>query len=323
MQTNDKHKWRAAAGVFTCPAYRYFLLSILTVVFAVAFISCSEDRATSSYNTHPVNWMDEYSEDWHGKAALPSKGESCLGCHAISTSVQSFDDGPVTAPEPMLAGCYDCHNYPHGDNYVPQHHTDIRAAGWQNMNQCQACHGVNFSGGRAGASCLECHTLPGGPGACNTCHGYPPTTTRPLPGENPGAHFAHVRYACTECHNTVTGLNHIGPLPAEVEFDDARISTSRDYPASYTASNCATYCHSNLSQGGPIVPVQWKTGQTLNACRSCHQVPPSTPTHPAEMRCHLCHLNVDPASNYNDANQIRFLPGDTLHVNGVVNAIFE
>ncbi len=54
----------------------FALLAIL--VITLAFISCSEDRVTSSYETHPQNWMDENSPDWHGQAALPSKGESCL-----------------------------------------------------------------------------------------------------------------------------------------------------------------------------------------------------------------------------------------------------
>ncbi len=121
----------------------------------------------------------------------------------------------------------------------------------------------------------------------------------------------------------MNGLDHIDMLPADVAFDDARISTAHDYPASYENSNCATYCHSNLHQGLPTVEVQWTGGQTLTQCRSCHAVPPSAPFHPTENRCHLCHPNIDPNSNYNDANEILFLPGDTLHVNGVVNALFE
>ncbi|MCB9357903.1 MAG: hypothetical protein H6506_02200 [Calditrichaeota bacterium] len=302
-----------------------FALAVLAA-FVLIFVSCSEDRVTSSYDTHPTNWMNEFSDEWHGTAALPSKGESCAACHSIE------EPRPITLelgdPEPestvsTSTYCYECHNYPHGADYGQMHDDDIRAHAWTSLPSCQNCHGQDFSGARTGVSCNECHTLDGGPAACNTCHGMPPTTTRPLGNQNPGAHSAHAQYACTECHRNVTDLGHIDALPGDVNFDFARISTANNFPANYTSpSNCATWCHSNLHNGAPMVDVSWNTGQTFTQCRSCHQVPPTAASHPTESRCHFCHLNVDPNSNYNDANQIRFLPGDTLHVNGVVNAIF-
>ena len=41
------------------------------------------------------------------------------------------------------------------------------------MKQCQQCHGSNYNGGTAQSSCYNsgCHNTPGGPEACNTCHG--------------------------------------------------------------------------------------------------------------------------------------------------------
>lgn len=302
-----------------------YFASIAISVIALAFISCSEDRTTESYETHPTNWMDPYSPDWHGTAAIGSKGESCLGCHALRNDlVIPTDNGPVTEPTAQALACYTCHGYPHQAD-VASSHADIFSfpGSWASISSCQSCHGVDFAGGRSGASCNECHTQQGGPAACNTCHGMPPTTTRPLGYNNPGAHSAHSRYACTECHNSVNGLDHIDVLPADVAFGDARISTANGFPATYTSpSNCATWCHSNLHQGAPMVAVNWTSGQTLTACRSCHQVPPPSPFHSTDNQCHHCHPNIDPASNYNDANQIRFLPGDTLHVNGTVNATF-
>lgn len=301
------------------------ILPILITCVSMLFISCSEDRVTSSYNTHPVNWMDPYSEDWHGTAAIGSKGESCLGCHAVNGAAQSFDNGPVVETPTAAAACYDCHGYPHQADVAASHVTRFETLeNWNTISSCQSCHGVDFAGGRSGASCKECHVQSAGPAACNTCHGLPPTAEHPLANRNPGAHEAHSRYSCRECHNRVRDLTHIDILPADVAFVDARISTANGFPASYTnPSNCATWCHSNLHQGDPIVAVSWNTGQTLTQCRSCHAVPPTAEFHPTDMRCHLCHPNVDPNSNYNDANQIRFLPGDTLHVNGVINALFE
>jgi len=303
-----------------------YFASIAISVIALAFISCSEDRTTESYETHPTNWMDPYSPDWHGTAALPSNGESCLGCHALQGAAQNFDNGPESDGEEygQAIACYTCHGYPHQADVATSHATRFQnLENWATISSCQSCHGTNFAGGRAGASCNECHTQQGGPAACNTCHGMPPTTTRPLGDRNPGAHSAHSRYACTECHISVNGLDHIDVLPADVAFGDAHISNANGFPASYTSpSNCATWCHSNLHQGAPMVAVNWTSGQTLTACRSCHQVPPPSPFHSTDNQCHHCHPNIDPASNYNDANQIRFLPGDTLHVNGTVNATF-
>ncbi|MBL0060702.1 MAG: hypothetical protein IPP40_04235 [bacterium] len=303
--------------------------AVLAALTIILFISCSEDRTTESYETHPTNWMDPYSPDWHGTAAIGSKGESCGGCHTLLPTeprLIQFDNGPESGGEVVdhAVACYTCHSYPHKEDVAVSHVTRFKYSdSWNTITTCQSCHGVDFAGGRSGASCNECHTQQGGPAACNTCHGLPPTLEHPLQGRNPGAHYAHSRYACTECHNSVNGLEHIDTLPADVAFGDAHISNANGFPASYSnPSNCATYCHSNLHQGAPMVAVSWNTGQTLNACRSCHQIPPPSPFHPTENRCHFCHPNIDPASNYNDANQIRFLPGDTLHVNGTVNAIF-
>lgn len=311
MQTNSK---RSAL---------FALLSI--AVIAVVVLSCSEDRVTSSYKTHPTGWMDVHSPEWHGQAAMGSQGQSCAGCH----NILPFDPAASERPDPspiaaQQTGCYECHSYPHQGDFAQGHAAEIRAMEWQTIRDCQACHGVDFAGGRTEASCRTCHTQNSGPASCSTCHGMPPSAQNPLGDRNPGAHYAHTRYSCTECHNRVRGLDHIGPLPADVRFDDARISTTNGYPATYTnQSNCATYCHSNARGGDPLVAVTWGTGQTLNNCRSCHQVPPASPTHPAIPQCHLCHHNVDPNSNYFDANQIIFLPGDTLHVNGVVNIFFQ
>lgn len=303
--------------------------AVLAALTLILFISCSEDRTTESYETHPTNWMDPYSPDWHGTAAIGSKGESCAGCHTLLPTeplLIPFDNGPESEGEVVdhAVACYSCHSYPHKEDVAVSHATRFKYSdSWNTITSCQSCHGTNFAGGRSGASCNECHTQQGGPAACNTCHGLPPTLEHSLQGHNPGAHYAHSRYACTECHNSVTGLDHIDTLPADVAFGDARISNANGFPATYTSpSNCATWCHSNLHQGAPMVAVSWNTGQTLNACRSCHQVPPSSPFHSTDNQCHHCHPNIDPASNYNDANMIRFLPGDTLHVNGTVNATF-
>jgi len=306
------------------------MLIILLVVSSIAFLSCSEDRVTESYDTHPTGWMDEFSPDWHGQAAIGSSGGSCAECHYTGVIMDEIPEDPFDYPGTTESKCQQCHSYPHDAEFRLGHPEWFRTAShgrWSEMESCQSCHGTDFAGGRSGASCNECHTQQGGPAACNTCHGMPPTTTRPIGGYNPGVHAAHARYACTECHARVNGLDHIDALPADVSFADARISTTHGYPVSYQSlgggnGTCATYCHSDLHNGPPRVSVSWAAGQTLTTCVSCHSVPPVSDFHPNNPRCHECHLNIDPSSNYNNVNGIHFLPGDTLHINGVVNAVF-
>lgn len=301
---------------------RIFILLAAFVLALLAFISCSEDRVTDSYQVHPTNWMDPYSEEWHGTAALGSNSESCGECHNI-TQPRAIMHGSGTEG----GDCFECHYfYPHPADYSQFHPIDITDYSWMRISECQSCHGVDFAGGRAGSSCLSCHTEPGGPAACITCHGTPPI--EPMGSIPPGAHGAHSRYACTECHSNVDDLSHIDALPADVAFNDAHISNANGFPNSYTPDpselgngTCATYCHSDLHSGPPMVAVEWATGQTITQCRGCHQVPPTAPFHPTGNRCHECHPHVDPNSNYNDANEIRFLD-PSLHVNGVVNATF-
>ncbi len=290
-------------------------------------VSCSEDRATDSYATHPVDWSYPESDGFHGLQALNTSSRSCATCHG-----NDFMGGSSGV------GCYDCHNnYPHpafSDGEPVAHATSIAAAGWS-LGNCQSCHGIDFSGGRSRSSCLECHVQPSGPAACTTCHGTPPTqdagVLRGMPPGSYGAHELHVvakGYACTECHAAVNNLSHIGPLPADVSFAQSEIASRPPYPTSYEHlgsefsgnGTCATYCHSDARGGDPIVAVQW-VGMQLNVCQSCHSVPPASPGHPVERRCHLCHFNVDPASNYDVPEEIIFSEPDR-HVNGVVDIQF-
>jgi hypothetical protein len=156
-----------------------------------------------------------------------------------------------------------------GDPGSENFHTkSFQANGW-NLQSCAECHGAEYGGGVTGSSCLDCHTQPGGPEACNTCHGdfadgsmiAPPTdllgnieTT--IPGV--GAHSIHSYGAviaqvvdCYECHPGATGdekyvFSHVGALPADIQFGSF---TNSNGVASYNFDNysCAnTYCHGNF-----------------------------------------------------------------------------
>jgi len=66
------------------------------------------------------------------------------------------------------------------DPTSPAFHAIWLRANLDVLTTCQTCHGENFEGGPVGVPCTSagCHTQPGGPEFCGTCHG---STAGPLP----------------------------------------------------------------------------------------------------------------------------------------------
>ena len=180
------------------------------------------------------------------------------------------------------------------------HGKSIREDNWD-MRDCQPCHGRLFDGGISKASCRTCHTKPGGPENCTTCHGSvnnapPPDlsnrTDRAV--KSVGAHQTHVSgtsfaaaVSCAECHSvpsTVYDPGHVdSESPAEVVFN-AGLSTMRTgvvpggprvtpHP-SYdpTTAKCSnTYCHGAFVNGnGDFTPVWNDASGAQMACGTCH-----------------------------------------------------
>lgn len=141
---------------------------------------------------------------------------------------------------------------------------------------CAKCHGDDFSGGAANASCLDCHT--DGPTACSTCHRE--DTER-------GAHAVHrtTMVECAECHTVPTSWDSEGhirrdgmadPRPAEVVFGARAALTGTPVFADGTCSN--VYCHGATSP-------RWDAPVT-GSCDTCHGAPP--PSH-FQDQCATCH----------------------------------
>lgn len=187
----------------------------------------------------------------------------------------------------------------------------IANSNWD-MKQCQQCHASNYNGGTAQASCYDCHKLPGGPEACNTCHGdfvnplkqAPP---RALNGaissseRGVGAHSKHlsdnimgVAVECTECHTMPNGFSdpiHIdNTLGAEVVFGDfAKLNTNIPSGFSYDAGlgdfnpnptfnfeagSCSnTYCNGYFKSGNTNNVVLFTAQSQGSACGTCHGDP--------------------------------------------------
>ena len=218
------------------------------------------------------------------------------------------DDVPVSAPKIFV----------HSDGIVnpssPNFHGKLVLAKNWDMKQCQQCHSSNYSGGTAGTSCYNsgCHNTPGGPEACNTCHGdfanplliAPP---RALSGaimpdqRGVGAHTRHLRnnlvgkaVSCTECHIMPQGFsdpNHIDDIPgAEVIFGsftklETNVPGGFNYQPSlgtfspnpsfdYPAGTCAnTYCHGYFKNGNLDNIVSFTAQSQGSSCGSCHGNP--------------------------------------------------
>ena len=188
------------------------------------------------------------------------------------------------------------------------------------MSSCWTCHGRNYAGGSSQVSCLTCHTKPGGPENCTTCHG----STNPAPPPDldgntstsvptVGAHQEHLSgvnftngIRCSECHVVPTSVYVPGHVdtdrPAEVVFRDSLANvitnepTTVDYdvalptftpspawnPLTLKCSN--TYCHGDLKNGNNFSP-QWSFGTIV-----------FTSALGGEARCGTCHGDVTKAT---------------------------
>jgi predicted CxxxxCH...CXXCH cytochrome family protein len=176
------------------------------------------------------------------------------------------------------------------------HGKELRDRDWD-FALCATCHGDDFTGGKAQASCTTCHVR--GPTACDTCHQEVPTT---------GAHTAHVgtgsaALTCAACHEVparwdadghVRRGGHADPPPAEVVMGGLAAVTvdavDRAGPPVYDAGTCSNvYCHGDLlgHAGGTARQPAWSVHPPGAApCDNCHGAPP--PSH-AGSACATCH----------------------------------
>lgn len=174
------------------------------------------------------------------------------------------------------------------------------------FDRCAECHGDDFGGGAADASCLSCHE--NGPTDCTTCHSD-------LPGQ--GAHAAHIPspptfgVECETCHVVPAAWDDVGhvflddgsldPYPAEVMLSGKAAadgpSGSREGPPSWDAEagRCNNvYCHGDTyaDAEAAITEPLWAAGMDQAACGTCHGLPPSDHGLEDPDACVLCHGQV-------------------------------
>ncbi|MFQ6617432.1 MAG: CxxxxCH/CxxCH domain-containing protein [Fidelibacterota bacterium] len=214
---------------------------------------------------HPGGWVDPASENFHGSYVAANSFSSCNECHGKDYRGGTSD-----------VSCYSCHaGGPSGHPelvkwrtpiYAEFHGWKLKTLGWD-ISSCKNCHGSDYAGGWSDISCNRCHINPGGPEACNTCHGnfketgytyfYAPpedleenTDTEEI---GVGAHQYHLRYKelsdpveCGECHSvpsTIGDSGHLSKSPSSsnaVKFEDSHIADV-DAVAEVKFGNLATH----------------------------------------------------------------------------------
>lgn len=201
------------------------------------------------------------------------------------------------------------------------------------LKYCQQCHAINYTGGTAKTSCLSCHRQPGGPGACNTCHGdfsnpFSIAPPRDLKGgisdtsRGVGAHTKHLGgnsigsvVECSVCHIVPRGYSDVGHIDgspsAEIIFSGLAIKnvTGNNPVYNFEQISCSnTYCHGNFSFTKSESPYQF--AYTQSAMVGNNSSPIWNVVNGTYLRCNSCHgkSESDPSpighinSSLNDLN---------------------
>jgi predicted CxxxxCH...CXXCH cytochrome family protein len=238
-------------------------------MFFLLLISCSNDADPLPNVTHPPGWTEKGSANFHGRKDLTIGSEFCTPCHG-----DDYSGGTSNV------ACADCHSdYPHPDVWsVPgnnnNHAAYIRDKYWS-MDRCKTCHGADYKGGISQTSCYTCHKQPGGPEACNLCHGnYTASVSDVVSWAPPedlydnvdssvpsvGAHQSHLTLNkwttaypqdCNLCHvetNSFDDPTHINGI-VDIEFSTIATHNGRVNPEyNFISNKCSNvYCHGNFT----------------------------------------------------------------------------
>ena len=181
------------------------------------------------------------------------------------------------------------------------------------LGECRQCHGDDFGGGAVGVGCSGkgCHNEPGGPEACNNCHG---TAAGPMPES--GAHKKHEAF-CVLCHTIPDKLvfpDHVNGT-ADLTFGGIALGKGSNPVWDAAGKTCAdVYCHNGTT-------ATWqKPAADKTPCDFCHQTPPTSHARFASVAtstsCATCHP-VPPSSTHIDAKpQVNEAACNTCHGHG-------
>ncbi len=244
------------------------LILLFAIVLGLSF--CSDYSSTvnpvETIGVHPSGWADKSNTNFHGDylASNNFDTDQCKTCHAADFT------GGTTGQ--ACSECHIVHPKEFADSTAALPHFQYMMDNSYPLNQCKTCHESDYSGGNTGVACTDCHKAPGGPEACNTCHGDFSDTTgvkiappRALNGETStsyrgvGAHSSHVLFNdlrnnldCNVCHvkpSSVSDAGHIdGTEHAEITFGDLALNGNANPAFDANTLKCSNvYCHGNFT----------------------------------------------------------------------------
>jgi predicted CxxxxCH...CXXCH cytochrome family protein len=243
-------------------------LVFISAVLLLLLLSCSKDADPIPSVTHPPEWNISNSELFHGNKVLTVGAEFCTSCHG-----NDYSGGRSGI------ACADCHaTFPHPPTWSTPGSDSSHAAYFKtiywDMSRCQDCHGEDYTGGKSGVSCYDCHTNPGGPEACNTCHGSKAAPITEIYSWAPpkdlednlsttavgvGAHQTHLINSskttaylkdCNLCHTNILSFDdpdHINGA-VDMDFNEVATDSGRAVPIwSEGTTTCTNvYCHGDF-----------------------------------------------------------------------------
>ncbi len=272
-----------------------------TPSYTAASHTCSSTYCHGSFSgglgANPIAW---------GNGTLVKL--ACNGCHGQSVAAPQ-----PTYPHPQNTTCASCHTGYSSGAVVAATHVDGLVT--KSTGGCTACHGE-----RADLLVtLTTNTLKAAPGATGTATSADTTGATATSTLGVGAHEAHLvgngagntprwrstPIACIECHalpSSDTDTSHAtgtgtSTARATIAWGNlAAATTFETKTAAYAQPTCSsTYCH-NPKNGDtaatPVVQVKapaWNGVTAQAQCGSCHGLPPSGTSHPANALCGSCH----------------------------------
>jgi len=289
-----------------------FLTIIAAIIFTLIFFSCSELEtdipSLQKESIHGEGVMILGHPNFHGNYLKNADFSNCQQCHA-----QDFNGGATGV------SCVNCHQsitiHKTGINNEssPNFHGDfIRHHNWD-LTDCSSCHGESFGGGLSSPSCLPCHSSPGGPASCNTCHGSTDNPNRIAPPldinnnsstaiKSIGAHSVHLyentlgnSVPCSSCHTVPQQVNDPGhvdsDLPAEVILKDLAAAFGASNAAyDSSAATCSnTYCHGSFQFFRDSADATNRFAYSSDKMTGNNQTLMWTNTDEFEIECGSCH----------------------------------
>ncbi len=222
----------------------------------------AEDAVPADRGSHPAQWNDPRTDDWHGlylrdtgwePIVDPTRGDACGLCHPGSPAPV---EGVVRFPE-GATDCTVCHSLPGG------------------VMACGTCHG---DGERPYPPRDQCYFRGPPEGFAHRSH------DEPSPNNWSGL-------GCEACHFAIDfsmlggdQLHANGMV--DVVFQPA---WGRDAAYDFDTRACATTCH---IRGGTTPDVAWDDGSVDLQCDACHENPP---TGHSTAACNGCHRGINPA----------------------------